>query len=526
MTYSRVAVIGCGHWGRNIVRNIQKLGVLAAVCDVDEGNAVRAAEVAGVPSRTLEDILSDSTIGAVMVAAPAAEHHVIAMKVLGAGKHVFVEKPLSMSLEEGRELIQVAEARGLVLMVGHLLQYHPAFVRLKEVAASGRLGHVHYIYSNRLSFGRIRNTETALWSFAPHDVSMILTLAGRVLPQSVTAIGHTYLSGGIPDVTTTHMTFPDGMAAHVHVSWLHPFREQRLVVIGDQGMAVFDDRNDWDRKLLIYPHQVEWRDGVPEPISCDAEAEVIVANEPLELECRHFLDCIVRGARPLTDGHEGLEVLTILNAAEQSMRQGRTVSLTAPVPPRPYFAHDSAVVDTPSEIGAGTRIWHYSHILAGTTIGSNVTIGQNVMIGPDVSVGDRCKIQNNVSLYKGVILEDEVFCGPSVVFTNVMRPRAHIDRRSEFKTTILRKGATIGANATIICGTVIGRHALIGAGAVVTRDVPDHALMVGNPARRHGWVCVCGESLPNTDWSSAQCPSCGSSYHKIDNVVSVSEGTA
>ncbi|TAN66057.1 MAG: oxidoreductase [Magnetospirillum sp.] len=522
--YSRVAVIGCGHWGRNIVRNIHKLGVLAAVCDVDEDIAMQAAAATGAPCCNLDEILDDAAIGAVMVAAPAEHHHPIAMKALAAGKHVFVEKPLAMSLDEGRELIELAEAKGLILMVGHLLQYHPAFVRLKEVAASGRLGHVHYIYSNRLSFGRIRKTENALWSFAPHDVSMILTLAGRTMPQSVSAIGHTYLSGGIPDVTTTHMTFADGMAAHVHVSWLHPFREQRLVVIGDQGMAVFNDRNDWDEKLLIYPHQVEWRDGVPEPVSCESQAEQIVANEPLEQECRHFLDCIARGARPLTDGYEGLEVLGVLHAAEQSMRLGAVVPVVVMPPSKPYFVHPTSIIDSPCEIGAGTRIWHYSHILGGTSVGHNVIIGQNVMIGPDVQVGDRCKIQNNVSLYKGVTLEDDVFCGPSVTFTNVIRPRAHIDRRNEFKSTIVRKGATIGANATIVCGTVIGRHALIGAGAVVTHDVPDHALMIGNPARRVGAVCICGESLPSEEWTVAQCSACGQWHHKVGDVISASMG--
>jgi len=163
-----------------------------------------------------------------------------------------------------------------------------------------------------------------------------------------------------------------------------------------------------------------------------------------------------------------------------------------------YFAHDSAVIDGPCQIGPETKIWHFSHILAGTKIGANCVVGQNVMIGPDVSVGDRCKIQNNVSLYKGIILEDDVFCGPSCVFTNVLNPRASIERKDEFRPTVVRQGATIGANATIVCGVTLGAYCLIGAGAVVTHDVPAFALVTGVPARRTGWVSHAGERLDET----------------------------
>lgn len=163
-----------------------------------------------------------------------------------------------------------------------------------------------------------------------------------------------------------------------------------------------------------------------------------------------------------------------------------------------YFAHDSAVIDEPCQIGAGTKIWHFSHILAGTKMGANCVVGQNTMIGPDVDIGDRCKIQNNVSLYKGIILEDDVFCGPSCVFTNVLNPRANIERKDEFRPTVVRQGATIGANATIVCGVTLGAYCLVGAGAVVTHNVPAFALVTGVPARRTGWVSHAGERLDET----------------------------
>jgi UDP-2-acetamido-3-amino-2,3-dideoxy-glucuronate N-acetyltransferase len=173
-----------------------------------------------------------------------------------------------------------------------------------------------------------------------------------------------------------------------------------------------------------------------------------------------------------------------------------------------YFRHDTAVVDDGVAVGEGSKIWHFAHILTGSRIGARCVISQNVMIGPNVTVGDGCKIQNNVSLYEGVTLEDDVFCGPSMVFTNVLYPRAHINRRAEFLPTLIRRGATIGANATIVCGNTVGRYAMVGAGAVVTRDVPDFALVIGAPARRIGWVSRSGDRLKD----DLVCPRTGERY--------------
>lgn len=184
--------------------------------------------------------------------------------------------------------------------------------------------------------------------------------------------------------------------------------------------------------------------------------------------------------------------------------------------------HPSAVVDEGVTIGAGTRVWHFAHLLSGTVLGEHCVVGQNVMIGPDVRVGNGCKIQNNVSLYKGVTLEDEVFCGPSCVFTNVKTPRAHINRREEFVQTLVRRGATIGANATIVCGVTIGRYAFVGAGATVTKHVRDFALVVGVPARQVGWVCACGEVLPELAGTSGmRCERCDAQYALADDMLHV-----
>jgi UDP-2-acetamido-3-amino-2,3-dideoxy-glucuronate N-acetyltransferase len=477
----------------------------------------------------LSDVLGRGDINGIVIATPAETHFNLAREALLAGKHVLVEKPLVLHEDEALELIEIAESKGLVLMVGHLLQYHPAFISLKERVMTGELGRINYIYSHRLNLGKIRREENILWSFAPHDVSMILSLAGDD-PESLMTTGAYYLHERIADVTTTHLEFPGGLHAHIFVSWLHPFKEQKLVVVGDKKMAVFDDTLSWSEKLLIYPHHVEWLNGAPVPAKAEPQHVEIAHEEPLWRECRHFLECISKGRRPLTDGNEGLRVLRVLNASQKSLdNNGRKINLEGNhsiAPSRPLkkkpdlpagqtaasdvFVHDTTIIDPDVHIGSGTRIWHFSHILSGSRIGTGCNIGQNVVIGPDVMIGDGCRIQNNVSVFKGVTLEEGVFCGPSMVFTNVCNPRAELTKMHQLLETLVKKGATIGANATIVCGITLGRYSFVGAGAVVTKDVADHALIAGNPARQIGWVCECGERLT----SDLECPFCSKRYIK------------
>lgn len=502
--------MGCGYWGKNLVRNFAELGALQAVADHDPAVAARAGAAADVPALDLDQILSDPTIQGVVIATPAAQHYAVADRVLRAGKHVFVEKPLSLDLSDAERLCELADEMKLTLMVGHLLQYHPAFLALRKLVMEGALGRIQYLYSNRLNLGKFRREEDIMWSFAPHDISMILNLVGQE-PEEVHAIGGTYLHKTIADITTTHLTFASGVRAHVFVSWLHPFKEQKLVVVGERGMAVFNDGEPWARKLQVYAHTIEWRNGIPEAVKAEAESVDLTEGEPLKMECRHFLECVRDGATPRTDGREGLTVLRVLQAADRSVKVARPVPLRVVGDDHAQggvTVHESAFVDEPVTIGAGTKIWHFSHILAGSAIGTDCTIGQNVMIGPDVTVGNDCKIQNGVSLYKGVTLEDGVFCGPSCVFTNVMNPRAEVERKHEFLPTLVKRGASIGANATIVCGNTLGAYSFVAAGAVVTSDVPDHALVAGVPARRIGWMSHEGEKLGE----DLVCPRSGRRY--------------
>lgn len=515
---TNVAVVGAGYWGKNLIRNFNELGALSAICETNPDNP-NLAQYKGIKTYTdYNDLLKDNDLHAVAISAPAVMHYEMAKKALNAVKDVYVEKPLALTVKEGQELVDLAEKMKRVLMVGHILQYHPAVIKLKEVISKGELGKIQYIYSNRLNIGKLRTEENILWSFAPHDISIILMLLEEE-PVSVIAAGGDYLNKGIQDTTLTSLEFRNGIKGHIFVSWLHPFKEQKLVVVGSKGMAVFDDVSS--EKLFLYPHSISWSEGKI-PVAQKAEHRVIPFEkaEPLKEELRHFIDCVQHRKRPRTDGAEGLRVLKVLEAAEMSLsRNNCTVSLV-PLSTSNVFIHESAFVDNNTQIGEGSKIWHFSHILKGSMLGKNCIIGQNVVIGPDVTIGNKCKVQNNVSLYKSVTLEDEVFCGPSCVFTNVYNPRAFIERKSEFLPTLVKRGATIGANATIVCGITIGKYAMIGAGAVVKKDVHDYAVVAGVPAKQIGWACKCGTTL-KFNRNKSICGYCGNEYGLKKNILSI-----
>jgi UDP-2-acetamido-3-amino-2,3-dideoxy-glucuronate N-acetyltransferase len=455
-----------------------------------------------------------------VLATPAELHARHVEAALNAGKDVFVEKPLALSLADAERLVALANEKKQILMVGHLLWYHPAILRLKELIDSGELGRIQYIYSHRLNIGKIRREENILWSFAPHDVSVILGLLDEV-PDTMQAMGGNYLSQSIADVTMSTLSFPGGVRAHIFVSWLHPFKEQKLVVVGSRKMAVFDDLEE-KKKLVLYPHTIVWKHQVPIANKADAQEVPVPSEKPLLNECSHFLDCIRTRSKPRTDGRESLRVLGVLAGCQAALESGLHPAPPAspPAAKLSYSVHASACVDDGVEIGAGSAVWHFSHVLKGSRIGKQCKIGQNVVIGPNAVIGDFVKIQNNISVYEGVILEDHVFCGPSMVFTNVMNPRSEIPRMHELRETRVKRGATLGANSTIVCGTTIGAYAFIGAGSVVIRDVLDYALMVGNPARQIGWMCACGIKLAFEKKSDkATCSVCGKQYQKQQNEI-------
>ena len=326
---ARVAVAGCGSWGKNLVRNFRQLGALAAVCDSSEAGRRLAAEVA--PEVPVGDRFADAlAFPAVAIATPAETHYELARRALEAGCDVFVEKPLALTYPEGAELVRLADERQRILMVGHVLEYHPAVVRLARLIDDGEIGRVHYLYSHRLSLGKVRREENILWSFAPHDIAVILRLVGA-LPERVSATGGSYLQQGIADVTVTSLQFADGLRAHIHVSWLHPFKEQRLVVVGSRKMASFDDVG---KRLVLYDQRVELRDGTPLPIRHAGDQVPFADEEPLKNECRAFLEAVASRRPPLTDGESGLRVLEVLEAAQLSLaHKGAPIALSRPAEP-------------------------------------------------------------------------------------------------------------------------------------------------------------------------------------------------
>jgi UDP-2-acetamido-3-amino-2,3-dideoxy-glucuronate N-acetyltransferase len=518
-----VAVVGVGYWGKNLVRNFYELGALGVLCDAQKSvEASCKTEYGGVRfCAEFGGVLSDPSITAVALSTPAVTHYEMAKAALEAGKDVFVEKPLAIDVKQGEALVELAAAKRRILMVGHILRYHPAILKLQELIQDGSLGQINYLYSNRLNIGKIRTEENILWSFAPHDISVMLALLNE-MPTRVTSQGGAYLSRDVSDVTLSHFEFPSGVRAHIFVSWLHPFKEQRLVVVGSEKMAVFDDTAE--HKLVLYPHKVEWKKRIPTAVKAKGEVILLDDREPLRAECQQFLDCMESRNPPVTDGAEGLRVLRVLDACQRSMMSG-AIELEASGAKNekkelPYFVHKSAYVDDGAEVGEGSKIWHFSHVMKGARIGKRSIIGQNVNVDGGATVGNNVKIQNNVSVYTGVVIEDDVFLGPSCVLTNVTNPRSQVNRHSLYETTRLKRGCTIGANATIVCGVTIGRYAFVGAGSVVTKNVPDYALFIGNPARQAGWMSRHGHRLESADASGVmRCPESGYRYQETGSGI-------
>lgn len=309
-----VAVVGCGYWGQNLVRNFHQLGSLAVVCESDPEKAALVERLApGVPVVTdLEQVGPSLPL---VLATPAETHYRLALQALERGRDVFVEKPLALTLRDGQHLCAVAAAAGRILMVGHILEYHPACLKLGELLRSGELGQLYYLYSHRLSLGKVRQEENILWSFAPHDIALMLRLTGEE-PSRVEAAGGSYLQPAIADVTVTTLEFPSGVRGHIHVSWLHPFKEQRLVAIGSRKMAVFDGVAN---TLTCYDRRIEQL----LPVHGDGELVPFEPVEPLRAECQAFLEAVRTRRPPLTDGASGVRVLEVLERAQRSLAGSR-----------------------------------------------------------------------------------------------------------------------------------------------------------------------------------------------------------
>lgn len=323
-----LALIGCGQWGMNHLKTWHGLGCLKVVADVNPGSLAKVKadfphlEVCSDPLLAMKR----ADIDAAVIASPASTHASLALKALQSGKDVLVEKPMALTVWDAERLTRTAKRLKRILMVGHVLEFHPAVEALKKMIGEGQLGSIRYAYSNRLNFGRIRTEENSLWSFAPHDIAILLRLFGKS-PKSVCCTGGAYLNRTVSDISMTTLSFEGNIKAHIFVSWLHPFKAQRFVIIGDKQMAVFDDTKAWPEKLVLYPHTVEWNDkNIPLARKAESVPVVLPEKEPLKAECEHFLQCIRDRSQPLTDGDSGVRVLKVLEKAQKSYdRKGSIV---------------------------------------------------------------------------------------------------------------------------------------------------------------------------------------------------------
>jgi UDP-2-acetamido-3-amino-2,3-dideoxy-glucuronate N-acetyltransferase len=321
-----IAVIGCGHWGKNLVRNFSELGVLSSICDPNTEIVEQYSKQFNVKKFSITEIINDPNIKGVVLAVPAHLHASMAIEAMNKNKHVFVEKPLGMNEVEAEAMIAAAKKNKVRLMVGHLLQYHPIFKTIREYVVAGKIGEINYIYSNRLSFGKVRTKEDVIWSFATHDISMILSLTGQE-PEYVSTNAISILQKNIADTATIHLQFKSGLKSHISVSWLHPYKEHKLVIVGQSAMLVFDDTKSWHEKLALYPFKVVSSKNLINLQNTNVQYVKVNEEEPLKNECRHFIDVVEKDIQPLTDGAEGLRVLKVLSAASRSQIKNERVKL-------------------------------------------------------------------------------------------------------------------------------------------------------------------------------------------------------
>lgn len=504
-----VGLLGVGYWGKNLFRDLKALGVLAGVCESDQ-KVIKRLQLEN-PDLYLTDNWSDfllnPDITAIVIALPAELHFKFAKEALLADKDIFVEKPISLDIRDAETLVDLSRKRDKILMVGHVLRYHPCVKKLQELVSEGKIGNIRYIECSRRNLGKIRQHENVLWSFAPHDISLILALMNNKLPKKVVCVGQKHLHPDIHDVTDTFLEFNGNSFARISVNWLFPKKEQKTIIVGDKGMIIFNDRKPRGEKLTIcseYLHQTPGFIPVAKkPDILNVRCDWSENQYPLYLECKHFVRSCITRSDPVTNGEEGVRVLKVLDACnnqllnKKNLEHGEKVILNSSdksYNEQRYTVHPTATVSDDAKIGDNTKIWHYTHVMK-ATVGKNCSIGQNCFLANRSVLGDNCRVQNNVSVYEGVVCGDNVFIGPSAVFCNDNTPRAAYSKNGVYEKTYVDDGVTIGANATILPGVRLYKNSFVGAGSVVTKDVSPNCLVVGNPARVIGKVNEKGEQI-------------------------------
>lgn len=325
---AKIAVIGCGEWGKHLIRNFFELGFLHSVCDNNLELANHFAKKFNTKCSTYDKILNDSSIKGIVLAVPAYLHYTLALDAFNKGKSVFVEKPIAMSVSETELMIASAKKNKVKLMVGHLMRYHPIFNKIKKIVDSGKIGEINYLYSNRLSFGRVRSNEDVIWSFAPHDISMVISLLNEQ-PEFVFTKASSMIQKNILDIASIHLDFKSGIKTKISISWLNPFKEVKLTIVGKKATIVFDDTKNWNEKLTIYSYDFSHKINFINRYLKHTSVEYIKVpqEEPLKIECQHFIDVIEKNIEPKTNGYEGLDVVKILTAASNSHKKNKKIKI-------------------------------------------------------------------------------------------------------------------------------------------------------------------------------------------------------
>lgn len=495
-----VGLVGVGYWGKNLLRDLKDLGAIAGICEVTNTQEIQVENPELYVTNNWNDFLNHPDITAVMIALPAEMHFHFVKQALLADKDVFVEKPLALDVGEAEELVELAKKRSKILMVGHVLRYHPSVLKVLDLVRKNTIGKIRYINCSRRNLGKIRQQENVLWSFAPHDISLVLALMNDSLPKKITCVGQKHLHPDIHDVTDSFLEFSGNCFAHISVNWLYPKKEQKVTIVGDKGMIVFNDRKPVGQKVTLSKEYLSQEPGSV-PVAMRPNVDTVVCDwvdskMALYRECSHFVECCQSRQDPITNGEEGLRVLRVLDACHEQLMKGSGggIPLAVHSPSHRYFQHPTAIVDSDAVIGEGTKVWHYSHVMK-AKVGNDCSIGQNCFIANNAVLGNNCRVQNNVSVYEGVICGNDVFLGPSMVFCNDKTPRAAYSKNGQYMKTIVEDGVSIGANATILPGVRLKKGCMVGAGAVVTKDVPPYTAVIGNPARVHAKVSKSGEIL-------------------------------
>jgi len=471
-----IGIVGGGYWGKNLIREFNACGVLGYICDINE-NALKE-HVKTYPSikntfTSLDEMLLQEDMTMVCIALPAEMHYDACLKALNANKDVFVEKPFVLNVEQGEELVRLAKEKNRILMVGHIMNYHMGIQHIKRILKEEVTGPIKYITCNRKSHGIYRQCENVFWSFAVHDMSVILSLFNNPILSNISCNSHGFITSGIADVCNTSFIINNNVYVNINVDWNSPRKEQNMTIVCQNKIIVFD--NVLNRVEVFNNYITESK------VANKTLPEITTfTGTPLQNECEHFIACCKDRQTPLTDGNEGLRVV-------KAMLQCNPVVTETP------FIHPSSIVDSGSLIGTGTKIWHWCHITEQAIIGNKCSIGQNCYVAG--TLGNNCKLQNNVSIYLGVKAGNNVFFGPSCVLTNDKSPRSGFSKHGKYIETTIEDDVTIGANATIVCGITLGKGCMIGAGSVVAKNVRPNTLVIGNPAREIGVVFDQGDRL-------------------------------